>query len=356
MEGEQLRIRKEFREVDDLLRGQCDLILSISEEELKDYCSREQIEKTDNRIEIEKREKVGNWMRIMSDGTYGHSIKYNKEFPHKAPDFCGEYDYLFTLEDEHLRWYTSVVFQSKKKYERNKTKQFGLLSSITTFEIETLQKLFINGKNIPSKVYYLRSDEGRSSMKDGYCGLPCTDIIISDPYVFSKKEECPYKQNIYSILDSLCNGNDNVKIVFYTEYFQELPKKIPPEFDSIKKYLNDKYHASVTFIKPHIKELQKNNSLIEDEQHDRYIITNYRMITSGNSFTYYDKNGKYLSKGIWASVSSLSDKDNYLIFLNILRDIQHIIDNCGISDRSETDSTKSIYGDMDSNFLNFHNL
>lgn len=347
-------VNRMYRDVDNMLQEQCDILFSFSEKELKDYCSREQIEKINNEFEIDKREKVGHWMRLMSDGSHGHSIKYEKEFPLKSPKFCSDGDSMLTMEDDHFRWYTSVVFQSKKRYERSKTDQLGLLSSIPTFEIETLQKLFINEKYIPSKIYYLRREEGRSSMKEGYCGLPCTDIVISDPYIFSKRNDYPYEKNIYAIIESLCKRNNNVKIVFYTEYFQDFPSKEPPQFDEIKKFLNDNYHADVTFIKPHINKLKKQYPTIKDEQHDRYIITNYRMITSGNSFTYFDKNDNYSSTGLWATVSSLCDKDNYLIFLNILHDIQHVIDKCSIEDRSKEDTTKSIYGDMKSNFLNFN--
>ena len=344
----------EFRDVDNLLQEQCDLVFSFSEKELKDYCSREQIEQL-NAIEQAKREKIRSWMLTKGDGGHGHSREYEKEFPLKAPGFCTDEKSALTLEDEHYRWYTSVVFQCKKKYEQNNIKQLGLLSQ-KTFEVETLQKLFINGKNIPSKTYYIRNEEGRSLMKEGYCGLPCTDIIISDPYVFSKKDECPYEKNIYALIDLLCKTRNNVNIVFYTEYFQDLPSKVPPMFKDIKEYLNNKYQAKVTFIKPDIRILKKLDPLIRDEQHDRYIITNYRMITSGNSFTYYDANGIYSSKGIWASVNSLCDKDNYSIFLNILRDIQRVIDKCSYRDRSGTDSRLSIYGDMESNLLNFYNL
>ena len=349
-------ISREFRDVDNMLQEQCDILLSFSEKELKDYCSREQIDKISDKFEIDKREKMGHWMRLMSDGSHGHSIKYETDFPLKSPGFCSDDDSMLTMDDEHYRWYTSVVFQSKKKYERSKIDQLGLLSSIPTFEIETLQKIFINEKYIPSKIYYLRGEEGRSSMKEGYCGLPCTDIIISDPYVFSKKDDYPYEKNIYAIIDSLCNESKNAKIVFYTEYFQEFPSRIPPKFDVIKEYINTRYNADVTFIKPHIKELEKWDSTIKDEQHDRYIITNYRMITSGSSFTYFDNNGNYSSKGLWATVCSLCDRDNYLVFLNAIRDIQNVINKCSIKDRSKTDTTKSIYGDMESNFLNFNKL
>ncbi len=346
------RICREYRDIDNMLQEQCDLFFSFSEKELIDYCSREQIDKLDDR-EREKRVKISHWMGMMTEGTHGHSIEYEKEFSLKSPGFSTRDDSMLTLEDKHYRWYTSVVFQSKKKYECNKIKQLGLLSSIPTFEVETLQKLFINEKYIPSKIYYLRDEEGRVAMKEGYCGIPCTDILISDPYVFSKKEEHPYKTNIYAIIDSLCNGNKGVNIVFYTQYYQEFPSLVSPEFDVIKKHINTEYHAKVTFIKPNIKELKKRDSTIKDEQHDRYIITNYRMIASGNSFTYFDKDNKYSSKGLWATVGSLSDRDNYLVFLNVIRDIQHVINKCGSSDRSETDTKRFIYGDMESNFLNF---
>lgn len=349
-------ISREFRDVDNMLQEQCDIFLSFSEKELKDYCSREQIEKTSNVFEIDKREKIGHWMRLMSDGSHGHSIEYEKEFPLKSPGFCSDDDSMLTMEDEHYRWYTSVVFQSKKKYERSKIDQLGLLSSIPTFEIETLQKLFINERYIPSKIYYLRNEDGRSSMKDGYCDLPCTDIIISDPYVFSKKDDHPYEKNIYAIIDLLCKGNKNVKIVFYTYYHQDSQESEPPKFDEIRGYLKSHYGAEVTFIKPNINKLREHFPTIKKEQHDRYIITNYRMITSGNSFTYFDNNGDYSSAGLWATVSSLCDKDNYLVFLNILRDIQQVIDKCAKKDRSDTDKDKFIYGDMESNFLNFNKL
>ena len=46
-------ISREFRDVDNMLQEQCDILLSFSEKELKDYCSREQIDKISDKYEID---------------------------------------------------------------------------------------------------------------------------------------------------------------------------------------------------------------------------------------------------------------------------------------------------------------
>jgi hypothetical protein len=339
-----------YRELNNMLIEQCDIFLSCDEKEWKSQYS----EKSNNMMPSKQViiDKIATWMKLVTDGGHGHKIHYSSPFPYERLDsFC----------EGNYKIYTSVIFQNIANYVKNKTGKKGLLSSHIS-EVSTLQKLFIRGKGIPSKLFYIREEDSRSDIYEYVRYLPCTDIIIADPYIFTDPEEKPYKKNAYFLISLLCdsvNKGNTVNVVFYTYdfYKDKNGEKIYPCFkeirDEIKNVLkeNKKIDVNITFVKPYYNKKTVDNLYVQ--QHDRYVITNYCIWINGNSFNYYNDKEKYISKGCWSSLSSICDNDNFDVFCKILSDIQRSIDYCPKDQRSEDKPELYIYGDMKSNLLDF---
>lgn len=86
--------------------------------------------------------------------------------------------------------------------------------------------------------------------------------------------------------------------------------------------------------------------LPESKEHDRTIITNYKMFDSGDSFKYFNEKNENTSHGRWFHVHTHGDKSTRDQAVAYLQDLQELIDDLksGLS---------SIIGDKKSNFLKF---
>lgn len=83
-------------------------------------------------------------------------------------------------------------------------------------------------------------------------------------------------------------------------------------------------------------------------KHDRTILTNYKMYTSGDSFKYFrdGKNVALCTHGDWLYINSLHKKGNLQNAKDYIHDLQDIIDS--LKNRLDT-----IMGDKKSHFLKF---
>ena len=77
--------------------------------------------------------------------------------------------------------------------------------------------------------------------------------------------------------------------------------------------------------------------------HDRFILTNYRLFRSGDSFNYYDKSGYMVSKGLSLDVDSLANINACSLVSQIQKDMQDLCNN----------ATDRIFGAKESNFIKF---
>ncbi len=208
-------------------------------------------------------------------------------------------------------------------------------------EIKALGNLLVDGK--PStKAYALREMEDWSVVEDN--ASPCTDIVVVDPYFFAQSDLL-YEYNSYKVIECLAKWNKthplNIVVFTFPQHKDETNNKCDVPFTTIERQLKDRLQAltgvmpNITFVKlPHGKE------------HDRTIITNYKMFDSGNSFTYFNDKGENKSTGRWLHVHTHGDRDSRGQALDYLRDLQQLVDDL-------KNGLSSIIGDKKSNFLKF---
>lgn len=210
-------------------------------------------------------------------------------------------------------------------------------------ELETIKKLQICNTFIPTKQFRIRDMSDWTIL--GENSTPCTDIIIVDQYLFSQSE-LEYELNSYSLVGELCKWAKStpINIVFFTlkeykdgEQYQDVP------FRTIERKLKDNLYQQIG-MEPNITFV----ILPAQKQHDRTILTNYKMYTSGDSFKYF-KDGANVSlctHGEWMYISSLYDDGVLQNAQDFICDLQKIIDDV-------KGGLMSIRGDKKSFFLKF---
>ncbi|MBP3737770.1 MAG: hypothetical protein J6I72_01800 [Muribaculaceae bacterium] len=210
-------------------------------------------------------------------------------------------------------------------------------------ELKSLLQLFIEGRAYPIKKYPIRKMTDWSII--GCNASPCTDIIIIDPYLFAQSDLL-YDLNAYKVISEVAKRvkGQPLNIVIFTNY------KYNAESDNNSD-------IPITTIQRRLKEIIKEQcgaepnitivTMPNKEEHDRTIITNYKVFVSGDSFKYFNDKGKNVSRGRWFDVCSLAHKENQEIVTDYLKDLQEIIKI------QEEKGVKNIWGDEQSNFLNF---
>lgn len=209
------------------------------------------------------------------------------------------------------------------------TKQGCLLFASEGNEIKAIQNLFIEGDCVPTKQYPIRKMNNWETIEKN--ASPCTDIIIVDRYIFSQ-EELFYEFNSFKIIEHLARFNNyKINVVIFTSKDNQ--------FSSISRKLREKLGEKLYLTFVVIPEGQ-------GKEHDRTIITNYKMFVSGDSFTYFDNKGKNLSRGRWLYVNSHGDFENREDTLQYLKDLQLLVDE-------RKSGICSIIGDKKSCLLKF---
>ena len=204
-------------------------------------------------------------------------------------------------------------------------------------EIDVTKKLFFSQDDYIFNRRWRIGEDGLRCWDDlREFSLPLTDIIIGDPFVLSKKDGNDTSQNIHNILNMLTYRSfcKTSLVVFVKPNFIDYDiQKIIRELRTTIKESTGK-GCSVTIIKT-------------NKEHDRTIITNYKRIKAGDSFTFWSDQGILLSKGKELDYESLCNLENHKYSMLRIDDFQNIID---FNKRNNPDY---IIGDEVSNFLNF---
>ena len=193
--------------------------------------------------------------------------------------------------------------------------------------------------------------KGIKEWKDLLLGnIPLTDIIITDPYIFSDYDLLP--NNLYSLLKELTkrlkDSQSKINIVILTLPELTLPngRRVKPNFDKILSDIKNEVKKiigatpNVTFI------LSR-----EKDKHDRMIITNYISYDSGDSFNFFDSRQRIITKGDTWHINSHMKLENLHNSQELLKDVQEIINRV-----SRLNNSNLIIGDKTSFFLNFSSL
>ena len=148
---------------------------------------------------------------------------------------------------------------------------------------------------------------------------PTSDILIIDNFLVHHDELVEY--NLIELLKILCSHSRNQKISIVivmeraptrnNEYYSQL-------VDDIEKKIGNIISSPpyVTIVAAHPKQL---------EEHDRSIITNYKMFVSGDSFNYFDSNGDKITNGRFLSVHSLLNVNTKIKADQILSKVSGVI-------------------------------
>jgi len=232
-------------------------------------------------------------------------------------------DELFPLRpiksNSYIDWnkkeLTSVYLIDDMDSVKLKDKGCVLLGDIGE-ELTTLLKLFCGKDYEYHHLYDLqKSFYSWEQLVDDNQILPCTDIIINDRYIF-KEDKSLVEYNLSHLLAALVNGVRNkLNIVVFTKndallkfdynYATKIIKKAVEPITGMK--------ANITFV------TSNDNSRIP---HDRFVITNYRLIRSGDSFIYFNTKGEKITNGGSLDIDSLAKYDSYVFANSLLEKLQ----------------------------------
>ena len=210
-------------------------------------------------------------------------------------------------------------------------------------ELDIIKRLQIADAFNPTKQFSIRSMADWSTFGDN--STPCTDIILVDQYVFSQSE-LEYDVNSYALLKQLCKWikGTAVNIVIFTlRNYKDADRYTPVPFPAIRRNLKQRL-GDLIGVEPNITFVIMPGKV----KHDRTILTNYKMYTSGDSFKYFRDgiNVSLCTHGDWLYINSLHDVDNLQNAKDYIHDLQEVID-------SLKGGLMNIMGDKKSHFLKF---
>ena len=102
-----------------------------------------------------------------------------------------------------------------------------------------------------------------------------------------------------------------------------------------------------TGMKPNVTFVTSNDN--DKIPHDRFIITNYRLIRSGDSFLYFDTKGKKITNGGALDIDSMANHETYTFVQSLLEKLQACYNDIA---RLNNDM---IIGSKESKFIRFNN-
>lgn len=283
----------------------------------------------------EIKHKFNLWLTTATKNRNGKTNDWNINFPPRPVDKSSHISFPKDL--------LSSIYMLDGEGVKEWAETGCLLVGEKGTELDLIKKLQISKTFIPTKQYRIRSMSDWSTISDN--STPCTDIIIVDQYLFSQSE-LEYEINSYSLIEHLCKWAKStaVNIVIFTlKDYKEGDRHQDIPFVTIERQLKQKLFQQIG-VEPNITFV----ILPGQEQHDRTILTNYKMYTSGDSFKYF-KDGTNVSlctHGEWMYISSLHDDDVLQDAHDFIRDLQEIIDKV-------KSGVTSIRGDKKSFFLNF---
>ena len=186
-------------------------------------------------------------------------------------------------------------------------------------ELRVLLKLFCGRDYDYHHLYDLQKNfNSWEQLVDENQMLPCTDIIINDRYLFND-DFMLVEYNLYRMLKAIVNNVKNkVNVVVYTQN------------DSIRNFGIDKATSIIksaiektTSMKPNITYVTSGAKPTKIP-HDRFVITNYRLIRSGASFIYFNTTGEKITKGGSFGIDSLAKYETYVFVNSLLEALQSI--------------------------------
>lgn len=155
------------------------------------------------------------------------------------------------------------------------------------------------------------------------------DIVIVDRYFFQPNgKSSNIEESLLFIEKAICSA-DKVKniIIFYENDKKNLNRDT---MDALNNDSRIKAKCKIIFVAVNSKLQNEDNeeTYINKVLHDRYILSNYRIICSGHSFVQYFKNDVFSAHGsMFMTIGSIADKSNETVMEKSLQFLQKEILN-----------------------------
>ena len=282
--------------------------------------------------ELKEHPLLLNWITTLSQGIGEHNeIKFDYKEPARP------------LKSNSSNVFCSKMLTSVYLLEDNETEKFQnsgcVLVGKVGEEIQVLNKLFLNQNDYNfEKKWRINGDDFKTWSDLKEYSLPLTDILIIDPYILSNKnaDTDTVDVNLINYLDVLCvESFTKANVIIVTDL-----SRSNYTFDEIKKKITSKLS----------NQLGKRPSftlIFTKREHDRGVLTNYKRIYSGDTFSFWNNKGQKITKGREISYSSLAKKENHDLAIKLIEDIQLTITFL------KENNPDYIQGDKISNFLKF---
>lgn len=303
-----------FPDCNRMLKRSCKLRFTFDKAEIQELPS-------------EDKNAVMAWMAYMSQGVK-EDVVWGDLFPQR-PVNSNCYNY-FTQE----QLFSVYLLDDAKSH----TIKQNLLVAAVGEEIDVLSKLIIDEEDMYSRWENLRTHKGWGFIEKVH--MPCTDIVIADPYILSDSDLFEY--NLYDFIPRLCSHLKDSKVNIIIFSLPEYKNGVRPDLLKIAATIKSKVKA-ICRAKPNVTFIVSRGK----EEHDRMIVTNYNAYVSGDSWNYFDSNYDVISKGRNLHIHSLAKNDNKQRVIEFISDLQIVI-----NDLKSRNNPDLIQGDKKSLFLN----
>lgn len=242
--------------------------------------------------------------------------------------------YIRTGIEGWVKYWAHVKKESPKEfnYDEDLKERFSKESSMEYCNqsqgkkdsiIEAISQIVFvcNSNQSLNKTFYTQEQEDWNSIKLALSNEK--EIIIVDPYFFlSNVDGGKFGNRELKFLDAICKSEDEKDFVIIhqncvcAEWLAEFSRRFKEGHKENEKIINSHKKCNLTFIGVTFANKQS--------LHDRFIISNYRLIFSGHSFPlYFDNNEKFSANGsIGLSVGSVADGNNEHVMVKTMEYLQ----------------------------------
>lgn len=282
--------------------------------------------------DLKSNDKLMAWYSLFNDGVGDNSpIAFGSNFPPRP------------LKSNVYKGFNSRQLSSAYLID---DERFDALNNTGTLlmakpgdELQLFNKLFLYNKDYIFEKRWRISSPNFSSWNDLLpFSLPLTDIIVVDPYILKNKDTDTDTVDINLIgyletLSSVIKAKTN--IVIFTNP-RNIDVDYPELLPKIRAVLNNN-----TNVQPNFTLVKTYN------EHDRNILTNYKRISSGDTFNFFNNKGQKITKGKEIAYSSFANAENHELALLVFNDLQNQINFLNAN------NPDYIIGDKVSNYLTF---
>lgn len=255
-----------------VLKSKCKIMLTFSKEEVKDS------------------DVFKLWLRTISNGLK-YDLSWNVDYPERPlrPN---------NIIVDGLDSLRSVYLLNGDDVSHFKNKGIVLVGKVGE-EIDILSSLWFDDTQ------YIKDIFDRVNCWDDLKPYtsPTSDIIVIDNFVMNSEELIEY--NLIKILKILCSHSKQQKINIAL-FVERNNQRNHDYYKQIANQLERKI-GEVVATPPNVMIVALNKDVLGE--HDRTILTNYKLFASGDTWNYFDSQSNKITRGRHLLVYSLIDKE-----------------------------------------------